>query len=64
MDIWMMVSKDKYELPQLVADSAGELAEMVGKPKIQIQSEVSHWEHGRLKRSRFVRVRLEDGDTI
>ena len=64
MDIWMMVSKDKYELPQLVADSAGELAEMIGKPKIQIQSEVSHWEHGRLKRSRFVRVRCEDGDSF
>lgn len=62
MDIWMMVSKDKYELPQVIANSATELAMLVGKTKNQIQSEVSHWEHGRLKRSRFVRVRINDGD--
>lgn len=59
MNIWMMVSKDKYELPQVIADTAQELALMVGTSKNNIQSEVSHWEHGRLKRPKFVRVRLE-----
>ena len=63
-NVWMMISKDKYELPIAVADTASELAKIVGKTKNHIQSEVSHYEHGRLKRPRFVRVRLEDGDSI
>lgn len=28
--VWMLVTKDKYELPLLVADSSRELAELAG----------------------------------
>ena len=39
---WMAVSKDKYRLPIAVADSAGQLARMLGKARGTIDSSVSH----------------------
>lgn len=39
MVIWMEVTRDRYELPVAVADSAAELAELVGVKKENI------WQH-------------------
>ena len=59
-NIWMMVSFDEYELPLAVAESATELAEMVGANRKTIMSAVSHVRHGRQKRSVYVKVEIDD----
>ena len=45
MAIWMKVTKDEYELPIAVADSAGELARMLNVTANSIMSGVSHMKH-------------------
>ena len=45
--VWMKVTNDKYELPVLVADSAPELAKMLGCRPNNIYSSLSHAKHGR-----------------
>lgn len=42
MFIWMQVTKDKYELPVCIADSAEELAKMCGTTANSIKSSISH----------------------
>ena len=58
--IWMKVTRDKYELPVAVANTASELARIVGTTKNAVVSSVSHLEHGHKKYSSYVRIRLED----
>ena len=41
MTLYMKVTKDKYELPEAVADSAEELAVMVGTTKNNVFSCIS-----------------------
>jgi hypothetical protein len=45
--VWMKVTNDKYELPVLVADSAPELAKMLGCSPNNIYSSLSHAKHRR-----------------
>ena len=45
--VWMKVTNDKYELPVLVADSAPELAKMLGCSPNSIYSSLSHAKHRR-----------------
>lgn len=40
--IWLKVSNDQYELPEIVADSANELAKKLGITKNCIFSAISH----------------------
>lgn len=42
MKLYMMVTKDKYELPLCVAGSTEEMARMVGTTKNSIASAISH----------------------
>ena len=59
MTLWMLVTNDKYELPIAVADSAADLARMLGINANTIYSAVcrtdklGYW-------SRYVRVEVED----
>lgn len=62
MTVWMMVSKDKYELPLAVADSAPQLAEMVGVSANAIFSSYSCYKNGKHKFSRFHKVEIEEVD--
>ena len=62
MIVWMMVSKDKFELPEAIADSARELSEKTGVSENSIYSCVSHMNAGRLKTGRFRRVEIEEDD--
>lgn len=39
--LWLLVTKDKYELPLAVADTANELARMTGTTKNNIVSQIS-----------------------
>ena len=55
----MKVSKDKYELPEAVADSAGELARMLGITENAVYCGMSvAKKHG--YRCRFVKVEIDD----
>lgn len=57
--VWMMVTRDKYELPVVVANTAKELAEVTGKSEENIRSSVCKAEKtGR--RCKYVRVRIEE----
>lgn len=40
--IWLKVSNDQYELPEIVADTAGDLARKLGINKNCIFSAISH----------------------
>lgn len=63
MWVWMWVSKDKYQLPLAVADSAHGLAMITGKTLNTIQSVVSKTEHGYgAKHPPFIRVWIEEDD--
>lgn len=58
--IWMEVTQDKYELPVAIADTAKELAEIVGTTTNNIVSQCSHYRKGRLKSSRFRMIEIEE----
>ena len=58
MYIWMMVTRDKYELPLAIADTARELAEMTGLHETSIMKGVLSYEAGS-KYSRFRKVRVD-----
>lgn len=55
--LWFAVTKDKYEFPIFVCDSAEELAEHFGTTLNNVRSSVSHAEReGRRGKYRRVRV--------
>ena len=57
--VWMKVTNDKYELPVLVADSAPELAKMLGCSPNNIYSSLSHAKHRR-QNSPYRKVVIND----
>lgn len=61
MRLYLYVSKDKYELPMIVADSAGELAKMLGVQTNTIYSGISNERAGRWP-SRYKVVEVDDAD--
>lgn len=56
----MAVTKDRFELPIAVADSAAELADMVGKAEKTIHNAVAIAEKRGSKRTRYRRVLKEE----
>lgn len=61
MKIWMKVSNDKFEIPEAIADTAEELAAMTGTSASTIYSSVSHYKHGRIKRTIYRCIEIEWG---
>lgn len=57
--LWMCVEADEYELPLIVADSARELAEMVGLSVDTVTVSAYRGYNGKASGRRFVKVRLE-----
>ena len=57
--VYMQVTHDEYELPIAVADSATELADMLGTTKASILSAISHYNH-QGKYSTFRAVEIEE----
>lgn len=41
MTLYMLVTADKYELPLAVRDSAGEIADLLGRPRSDIYSAIT-----------------------
>lgn len=59
MDVWMYVTKDKYELPLIVADTSAELARKLGIHPDRIRSALCHARQ-RGGKSRYVKVNIDD----
>lgn len=56
--VWMVVSNDKYELPVYIADTARELAELVGSTENNVRTCYQHYVKGDSKTCRYRRVEL------
>ena len=61
MTLWIKVTKDKYELPEAVADSVDQLAKMLGIPKNTIYSSISHAKKKGFN-SIYRKVEIKDGE--
>ena len=59
-NIWMKITNDEYELPLAVADTAQELADIVGTTKNCIVSTISKFNKGKLKRTHYICVKVKD----
>lgn len=60
--VWMKVTPDRYELPVEMEDTAKELARLCGVSEMTVFSAVNQVEHGIIKQSRYVRVKIEEKD--
>lgn len=58
MTLWLQVSTDEYELPEVVAESAKELASMVGVTPNTIYSTISHAKKKHFK-SKYIKIRIQ-----
>lgn len=58
--LYMMVTDDEFELPLVVADSAQELANIIGRDVNTIYSGISHEKHGRIKSSIYKKVEIRE----
>lgn len=62
MTLWLAVTKDKYELPLAVADSAAELGAQIGKSRTAIYDAIKYAKkYG--KRCSYVRVKIIDTES-
>ena len=59
--VYMLVTKDKYELPLVVADTIRELADKCGVEPITIRSFISH-QKSKGRPSKYIRVDFDDED--
>lgn len=55
-NIWMQVTPDEYELPMLVADTANELAQMIGVSKSTIKSSELKYRTGQYKKGNKYKI--------
>lgn len=60
MNVWIAVTHDKYELPYAVADSARELAQMLGISYKTIQTTRRRYRLGETKYCRYQKVTVDD----
>ena len=58
--VWMAVSQDELRLPIAIADTAKELAELLGTTENNVKSSTSKSKHGVYKNSRYIAVRIDE----
>ena len=58
--VWMALSQDKFSLPVAIADTAKELAELLGTTENAVKSEASKGRHGIIKKPRYISVRIDE----
>ena len=58
--VWMAVSQDELRLPIAIADTAKELAELLGKTENNVKSSASKCKHGVYKNPRYIAVRIDE----
>ena len=59
-EVWMMVTDDQYELPVILASNAQALADKAGTTKNNVVSLANKFRSGKIARSRFHRVKLDN----
>lgn len=59
MTLYMMVTRDKYELPMIVTESTKELADFAGVRLNAIHCAISNKKNNGRKFSRFVKVEID-----
>lgn len=59
MYIWMCVSHDEFELPEIIADTAKQLAIICNTTENNVKSSACKYEKGVLKWTRFRKVRVD-----
>lgn len=62
MTVWMVVTKDKYELPVAIVDTSTELAKMCGVSNRTVISGALRDKSGAVKKSRYRKVVIKDGE--
>ena len=60
--VWMKVSRDKYELPVAVANSARELGIICGVNEHTIYASMSHAKRGDISHTPYVCVIIDEED--
>ena len=60
MKIYMKVTRDRFEFPVAIADSAAELARITGANVNTIRSSICHQKQGRNKNSVYREVEIGD----
>ena len=60
MHVYIAVTKDEYELPIALGDSARELAEQLGTTENAIRSSISHAKAGVMKWTMYRKVEIDD----
>lgn len=60
--LWLEVTQDEYELPLAVADTSAQLAKICGTSQNYVCSSASHYNAGRLKKTRFRSVPYYEED--
>lgn len=58
--LWVKVSRDKYELPEIVTDTAGEMSRLTGYSTDSIYSFWSKYKLGKVATPSFICVTLEN----
>ena len=58
--VWMAVSQDELSLPVAIADTAKELAKILGTTENNVKSSDSKFKHGVYKNSRYIAVRIDE----
>ena len=60
MTVWMLVTKDKYELPVIIAETSTELARICGVSNRTVISGALRSKSGKVKKSRYIKVEIDD----
>lgn len=60
MIVWMLVTKDKYQLPIAIADTSKELAKICGVSNRTVISGALRDKSGAVKKSRYIKVVVDD----
>ena len=56
----MLVTKDKYELPVIIAETSTELARICGVSNRTVISGALRSKSGKVKKSRYIKVEIDD----
>lgn len=60
MKLYMGVTPDKYELPLYVAETAEELAKMVGTNRATVYSSITHKASGRDRGVKLIKIIIDE----
>lgn len=62
MTVYVLVSRDQYELPLLVTDTQEEMAQILGIRANSIATHIYKHRKGLIKKSHFLSVEIDDAD--